>query len=151
MLLLRRGHPVRSKNANLEIEMMFDLESDQRHRRQACSAPWRPPLEVFETDQRLVIRAEIGGLTADQIHVDVTGDELRIRGERSVPGRLNSRTYHESRVRYGPFDATIRVPFPVDVSTAIAEYVDGFLTINLPRLTPITIAPQEQKEHAETW
>jgi HSP20 family molecular chaperone IbpA len=144
MLLLRRSRPARSVASNVEIEMTFDLEPEHGRRRHDCKAPWRPPIEVFETGESLVVRAEIGGLAEGQLHVEVNADELHIRGERTMPMASASRTYHESRLRYGPFAATIRVPFPVDVPNAAAEYIDGFLTIKLPRLTPTTIAAREK-------
>jgi HSP20 family molecular chaperone IbpA len=53
--------------------------------------------------------------------------------------------YHESRVRYGRFEAAIRLPFPVDVESATAEYADGFLSIELPRQTATKLMTGEER------
>jgi HSP20 family molecular chaperone IbpA len=52
--------------------------------------------------------------------------------------------YHESRIRYGRFEAAIRLPFPVDVEAATAEYTDGFLSIELPRLAATKLTTGEE-------
>jgi HSP20 family molecular chaperone IbpA len=144
MIGLRRGRQVQLQGSSVGIEVAFDLEPASRPERNGCFAPWRPPVEVFETEQNLVVRAEIGGLSEEQVNVVVERDHLVIRGERTIlalheDGR---RLYHESRVRYGEFAVAIRLPFPVDNETASAEYVDGFLTVTLPRLAATRIAPK---------
>jgi HSP20 family protein len=103
---------------------------------------------VFETNGELVVRAEIGGLSRGEVQVEIAGDELRIVGERQVT-RVPSRLYHESRVRYGPFEATIRLPFPVDAELAGADYADGFLAVTLPRLTPTTVTTRDERGPVE--
>lgn len=142
MILLRRGRQASPVGSSLDFDITFDLSPALRQR-QECFAPWRPPIEVFETDAELVVRAEIGGLTGDAVSVEVTGDEIAIRGDRSMARPLNPRLYHESRVRYGPFEATVRLPFPVDVSAAGADYVDGFLTVRLPRQEATKVKPRQ--------
>ena len=82
-----------------------------------------------------MVRAEIGGLTTSEVQVLLSGDEL-IHSWRATTLSVRSRhrVYHESRVRYGRFEAAIRLPFPVDVESATADYIDGFLSVELPRL-----------------
>jgi len=142
-MLLWRGRAAQSIGSNVEIDVTFDLGSALDRRRHACFAPWRPPIEVFETDGELVVRAEIGGLTSGEVQVLVGGDELMIRGERRIVRARDHRLYHESRVRYGPFEAAVRLPFPVDVESAAADYVDGFLSVTLPRLAATKVTTRE--------
>ena len=96
--------------------------------------PWRPPIDVFETATGLVVRAEIGGLAMSEVKVLLSGQELIICGQRDVIRPTGRRVYHESRVRYGRFEAAVRLPFAVDVESTTADYADGFLSIELPRL-----------------
>lgn len=133
MILLRWGRQSSPTGTSLDSDVTFELGPALRQR-QECFAPWRPPIEVFETERELIVRAEIGGLSGDAVAVLVEGDTMVIRGERNVGPARSQRLYHESRVRYGPFEASVRLPFPVNVSTARAEYIDGFLTATLPRL-----------------
>jgi HSP20 family molecular chaperone IbpA len=53
--------------------------------------------------------------------------------------------YHESRVRYGLFEAAVRLPFVIDVESTTAEYADGFLSVQLPRLAATTLTKQEER------
>jgi HSP20 family protein len=143
MILLRRGRPAQLVGHATEVELAFDLGPAPGRARQSCYTPWRPPIEVFETDDDLVVRAEIGGIVDGQMHVALDGEDLVIGGERTVGHPDNSRMYHESRIRYGPFRAVVRVPFPVDAQAATAEYLDGFLTVTLPRRVATKIAPRK--------
>ena len=149
MILLRRGRPLQSMESNLGIEVTFDLGSEPGRHRHECFAPWRPPIEVFETNGELVVRAEIGGLTRSEVQVLIRGDELMIRGERNVARTAARRLYHESRVRYGPFEARVRLPFPVNVELAVADYVDGFLSVTLPRLAATKVTTRDEGRAVE--
>jgi HSP20 family protein len=119
---------------SFELDVMIDFGQQPTRSRRQCLVPWRPPIDVFETGNGLVVRAELGGLNTSEVQVLLSGDELILRGEREVVLPDGYRVYHESRVRYGRFEAAIRLPFPVDVESATAEYSDGFLSIELPRL-----------------
>ena len=149
MILFRRGRPSQSMPSNVEIDVLLDLGSVYASRRQEHFAPWRPPIEVFETDRDLVVRAEVGGLTQTEVEVLVARDELVIRGERSIAQPSGSRRYHESRVRYGPFEAAVRLPFPVAVESATADYIDGFLSVTLPRLAATKLTTRENGRDVE--
>ena len=106
----------------------------------ARSGSWRPPVEVIETSDALVVSVEIAGI--DPTGVDVTASDqlLTIRGERRNPGHGIERTYHEAGVAYGRFAADVYLPWPADVDSADATYQDGFLRIHIPRLAARRIA-----------
>src|SRR5215211_7717696 len=134
MILLRRGLRTQMPESSFELDVMVDFGTEPTRSRRQCLAPWRPPIDVFETGSGLVVRAELGGLTTSEVQIDLNGDELILRGKRDLVRPVGHRVYHESRVRYGRFEAAIRLPFPVVVESATAEYSDGFLSIELPRL-----------------
>jgi HSP20 family protein len=142
MILLRRGRPGALRGSGVEVDVAFDLGPAFRQRRQECATPWRPPIEVFETADGLTVRAEIGGLAAEETDVFIEENLLVIRGERTMASGNGHRLFHESRVRYGPFEAQVNLPFPVDVPAIDADYVDGFLTIRLPRLAATKLVAQ---------
>lgn len=102
---------------------------------------WRPPVEVFETDDSLQIVAEIAGMKGDDIDIVVEGDILTIQGNRPDPTNCEHRTYHVARIGYGPFVADIQMPFSVETEEADASYVNGFLHVTLPRTKARTITP----------
>lgn len=149
-MLLHRERPIQAAGSHLEIEMTLDFGPLQGRPRHECFAPWRPPIEVFETKTDLVVRAEIGGISPGEVKVLIAGDTLRIRGERTVSRTPDRRLYHESRVRYGPFEATVRLPFPVEIDEATANYADGFLSIYLPRLAATKVSAREANPRDES-
>lgn len=136
MILLRRVRPARPAGSSFDIDLTFDLGQALARQRRECLAPWRPPVEVFETERELVVRAEIAGLAGDEAKVLIEGDYVVVRGERRIRRSLDPRLYHESRIRYGPFEIAIQMPFAIDAEATTAEYVDGLLTVKLPRLNP---------------
>lgn len=107
---------------------------------------WRPPIEVYETTESLVVTAEIAGLDKDLLRITIDGDLLQLRGERPDSKQAEKRSYHEARIPYGQFGADVFVPFPVDADSASADYEHGFLRIVLPRLKPRTIVPRNGSE-----
>jgi HSP20 family protein len=144
MILLRRGLRMQTVESSFELDVLVDFSRQSTTSRQRCLAPWRPPIDVFETGNGLVVRAEIGGLNTSEVQVLLSGDELVLRGERDVARSVGHRVYHESRVRYGRFEASIRLPFAVDGDLATAKYSDGFLSIELPRLAATKLKTGEE-------
>lgn len=103
---------------------------------------WRPAIEVYETDEGLIVTAEIAGLQRSEIEVAIEGEILTIRGKRPDPSPCEeSRVYHEARIPYGEFGADVYVPFPVDAEVSEASYEAGMLRITLPRARGRTIVP----------
>ena len=132
MILVRRGRPVPHLESGSDTDVMFGLGSLYR-RAVDYTAPWRPPIAVYETRAELVVRAEIGGLSVDDVSIVAEDNHVIVRGARRVSNPDARRVYHESRIRYGEFEAIVHLPFAVEVTEATADYVDGFLTIQLPR------------------
>jgi HSP20 family protein len=134
MILLQGGRLTDARESRVEIDVIFDFDQAPIRGRHQRLAPGRPPIGVFETGGALVVRAEIGGLKTGEVQVLLSGNELLISGKRDVVGPVGRRVYHESRVRYGLFEAVVQLPFAVDVEGPTAVYGDGFLTVDLPRL-----------------
>lgn len=132
MMIMRRGRSVQSAASGLDYELTFGLGAGHGRRPEHPEA-WRPPVEVVECAEELLVRVEIAGVTHADLDVMVDADELRVRGERTVRPSSGPRIYHESRIRYGPFEVAVRLPFPVAVGAASAEYVNGLLSVRLPR------------------
>src|SRR5918995_3722915 len=115
MILLPGGRLTDARDSRVEIDVIFDFDQAPIRGRHQRLAPWRPPIDVFETGGALVVRAEIGGLKTGEVQVLLSGNELLISGKRDVVGPVGHRVYHESRVRYGPFEAVGQLPFAGDV------------------------------------
>lgn len=92
---------------------------------------WRPPTDVYETEDTVIVRMEIAGMRDEDLEVTVQDGLLLISGSRSdSPER---KAYHQMEIPYGKFSVGIELTVRVDTETATAEYKDGFLTIRLPK------------------
>jgi HSP20 family protein len=95
------------------------------------SSVWSPPTDVYETEEKYVIKVEIAGMRDDDFEVAFENGVLMIAGYRSD---LNERrAYHQMEIRFGRFEIAVEIPVSVDLEKATAEYRDGFLTIVLPK------------------
>jgi len=92
---------------------------------------WRPPTDVYETIESVIVKMEIAGMREEDIEVALQGDILMISGSRS--DSLERKAYHQMEIPFGRFSVVIELPASVETENATAEYKDGFLTIRLPK------------------
>jgi HSP20 family protein len=103
-----------------------------RHEEGLAQAEWAPRVDVTEREGKLVIRADLPGLTKDDIKVDVTEDTITIQGERKQETKEEREGYSYSECSYGSFYRTIPLPEGADASKATAEFRNGVLEVALP-------------------
>ena len=96
------------------------------------SNTWRPPTDVFELEDRLVVMVEVAGMRDGEFNVVLQDRRLLISGvrRRIVQDRM---AFHQMEVRYGEFRAVVNLPWPVERERVAATYKDGFLRVELPR------------------
>ena len=92
-------------------------------------AVWRPPIDVYETDDSAVILVEIAGLAEGDYQVSITGRTLEVVGERRDPAAKLA--YQQMEIRYGKFRAQVQLPWALEPSGQTASYETGFLKITL--------------------
>lgn len=142
MIVVRRTRPRPQTRRHAHIDPVYQmLMSGSGSTESGRRRGWRPPVEVFETEDSLQVIAEIAGMQGDDIDIVVEGDILTIQGHRPDPANCEHRTYHIARIGYGPFAADVHMPFSVDTEAAEASYENGFLHIVLPRSKARTIIP----------
>jgi HSP20 family protein len=95
---------------------------------------WRPPTDVLETDDAIVVVVEIAGMRGLNISVIFERQVLSIRGAR--PDTNVCKTYHQMEIDYGEFASEVQVPFRIDSDKIEATYSDGFLKVVLPKAPP---------------
>ena len=110
-----------------------DAESGVNHFHWRVSSrqhAWRPPTDVYVTDQAFVVRVEIAGMRDGEFSISLEDHTLTIRGSR--PDHPERRAYHQMEIRFGEFRTDVGLHWPVDTDDIDAEYSDGFLRITLP-------------------
>jgi HSP20 family protein len=94
---------------------------------------WTPSVDISETDGNIQVKAELPGLEAKDIDVDVSGDVLTLRGEKMKEEEQKDERYY-CRERYaGSFQRSFRLPAGVQGDKVDAEFKNGVLTVNIPK------------------
>lgn len=100
--------------------------------RESESAMWSPQAEVFQRGDQLVIRADLPGMTKDDINVDIEDDQIIIRGERRNEREQNEQGFYHTERSYGSFYRSIPLPQGIDAEQANAAFNNGVLEITMP-------------------
>jgi HSP20 family protein len=93
---------------------------------------WSPAVEVFERDGQLVIRADLPGLSPDDVRIEVSDDSLVIEGERRSEMEVEDEGVYRAERSYGRFSRVIALPDDVDATQAQARFDNGVLEISIP-------------------
>lgn len=94
---------------------------------------WAPAIDVFEKEDEFVVKAELPGMTEEDIDVSVVGDTLTLKGERKAESEVKKDDYYYCERSYGSFSRSIAIPSNVDAKKIEANYEDGVLEISLPK------------------
>jgi len=94
---------------------------------------WVPAIEVFEKEDKFVVKAELPGMKEEDIDVSVVGDTLTIKGERKAESEVKEEDYYCCERSYGSFSRSLAVPTNVDAKKIEATFEDGVLEVNLPK------------------
>ncbi len=95
---------------------------------------WRPPTDVYETEESLIIRVEVAGMRESDFTVSLVERSLTIRGVRQDTSER--RAYHQMEIPFGEFATELELPYTIITDKVEATYHDGFLRITLPIAQP---------------
>lgn len=138
---------IRHEMEDIFHSMVIHARSVQRRVPKGFALTWRPPIEVYETEDALWVLAELAGLSQDEIELAIDDRILMIRGERRpLCGESEHRSLHEMGILYGPFAADVYLPFAVDYEQIDASYENGLLRIRLQRVQPTRVAINLQQQ-----
>ena len=96
-------------------------------------AEWSPALDVSETDDAVLVHAEIPGIDPKELDIAVVGNTLTLRGETKSEAEQEGTNYHRVERRYGAFTRSLRLPAAVDAEHVTAKAAAGVLEIRLPK------------------
>jgi HSP20 family protein len=99
-------------------------------------APWvegTMAVDMYETDDAVVVKAPIPGVQADEIEVSVTGDTLTIKAELKEEQEIKRENYLRRERRYGSCCRSVTLPGGLETEKADADYTDGILTLTFPK------------------
>jgi len=98
---------------------------------------WAPPIEVFEKEDKFVVKAELPGIKEEDIDVSVVGYTLTVKGERKAETEVKEEDYYCCERSYGSFSRSIALPSTVDAKKIEASFEDGVLEVSLPKAAEV--------------
>jgi HSP20 family protein len=97
-----------------------------------------PAVDMYQTDDDVVVRVAIPGFKADEVQINVTGDVLTLRGEmKREEEKKDDKAWHIREHRSGSFERSIPLPTNVTADQANADFENGILTITLPKVEEV--------------
>jgi HSP20 family protein len=99
-----------------------------------AAGTWTPPVDIYETDDALVLTAMLPGVSKDEVSIEVHNNTLILRGERKPASAVADERYYRRECVYGPFQRSFVLPATVDQNQVQATYHDGFLELRLPKV-----------------
>ena len=102
-----------------------------------------PAVDLYQTDDEVVVKAVLPGIKPDDINISITGDVLNLRGSVTEEVERQDATYYLRERRQGEFSRSLPLPAPVVADQAKADFENGVLTLTLPKaeeVKPKTIA-----------
>jgi HSP20 family protein len=95
---------------------------------------WSPPVDIFETDEALIMKAELPGFSKDDISIELKENTLFMKGERKRQDEVKEGNYHRMERMYGAFQRSFLLPTTVEHDKVKASYKDGILELHLPKV-----------------
>jgi HSP20 family protein len=95
--------------------------------------PWSPAVDIFETDNELIFRADTPDINPAHIEVQVENRTLTLKGDRSLAKDDKVKGYHRVERSYGAFARSFTLPDEIDTEDVRADYAHGVLTVTLSK------------------
>jgi HSP20 family protein len=100
---------------------------------QTSTRPWAPSVDIFETDNELVLKADVPGVDEKDIDIRIENSTLLLKGERKFERDEKNKGFHRLERSYGSFVRYFTVPETVDTENVKADFKHGVLTVVLPK------------------
>lgn len=119
-----------------KMNRMFDESLGKRSTDQEglIDGAWRPPVDVLETEDSIILKAELPGVTRPDISVEVQDNMLILKGERHFERDTKEENFHRIERSYGKFFRSFSLPSEVDPEKVKASFKDGVLEVIVPKV-----------------
>jgi HSP20 family protein len=130
--ITRRDHS-RSLTLQDEVNRLFENNFTRERAGHADLATWAPAVDIYETENELVVKAELPDLQDKDIDVRITNNTLTIRGERKFEKDVKEENYLRIERSYGSFTRSFSLPNTVSPENIRADYRNGVLTLHMAK------------------
>ncbi len=123
-----------------EMNRVFDTFFGNRPGNGIASRRWVPAMDLVEDDSSLVLRADLPGISEDDVEIEVKDRVLTVSGERKAEEKKEGEGYYRVERSFGSFSRSLTLPEGVEAEQVEAAFDNGVLEVRIPR-------PKEQKPH----
>lgn len=111
-------------------DMVIESKGEEKD---MMTGSWIPAVDIYETENEVVLSAEVPGINEKDIEIKVEDDNLTLKGERKFEKETREDNYHRIERSYGSFFRSFALPSYVDQDGIGAEYDNGVLKIRMPK------------------
>jgi HSP20 family protein len=130
---LNRFEPFRGASSlQNHFNRLFN-ESVEQNSGEASLTTWAPPVDIYETEHELVVKADIPDVKPEELDIRIENNILTIRGERKFEKHVSENNYLRVERTYGSFARSFSLATTVNTEAIKAEYKNGVLTLSVPK------------------
>lgn len=134
-MTMRRWDPLRDLLSLQErMNRLFEETLSAARPDAELASGWIPAADVYETSETFVVQMDLPGVDPSEVDVHVDGDQLVVKGERRPAEKQRPESFHRVERSHGPFSRTFQLGSEVDPDRVSAQYRDGLLRIELPKV-----------------
>jgi len=116
------------------MEKMLDsIFDDMRPTMFSPEKVWKPPVDIYETAEEVIVVVEVAGMNRNNITVTLENNLLKISGTRPDYSPSTKKRIHQMEIDYGKFERIVKIAIPIDTDNTSAQYKEGFLRITIPK------------------
>ena len=115
-----------------QVNRLFDGAFPRRSENSAITT-WAPAVDIYETENELVVKADLPDVSEKDLDVRVENNTLTVRGERKFEKKVEEENYLRVERTYGAFSRSFSLPNTINSEAIKAEYKNGVLTVTLPK------------------
>ena len=140
-MALVRWQPARELDTlQSEVNRVFDVFFGAPNGASGATRRWVPAMDLVETDDQLVLRADLPGLGRDDVEIEVKDGVLTVSGERDAGNEERADGHYRIERSFGRFARSLTLPDGIDANRISADFDDGVLEVRIPK-------PAERKPH----
>jgi HSP20 family protein len=133
-MALVRWDPVRELDSlQSDMNRLFDRFFDTRGNGSATGRRWIPAMDLVETEDHLVLRGDLPGLTEEDVDIEIKDGVLTVSGERKAESEEKGEGYHRIERAFGSFSRSLSLPQGIDPDKVEAKFDNGVLEIRIPK------------------
>lgn len=125
---------LRNRMDRLFNQMLGDVWGAPAATEEVATRRWSPVVDIRETDDALMLTAELPGLTREDVQITLDNNVLTLSGERSFEKESKGETFHRIERSYGAFSRSFTLPANVKTDQVAAVFGDGLLRVTLPKV-----------------